>query len=868
MIVRVHADGAGSVVRGILRPRYSTREAELRTQPVRVVLEATQPGTGKAKPPVRIFVGTEPSQFRAERVMIWSVEQVRDKSRTYEIFLMKDLVGFNRRLWLTGFTNYRFAIPHFAGNQGRAIYNDVDQIYLSDPAALFDRDIGGHGFMCIANGPRARVAVDTSVMLIDCARMAPLWTLEAVQRGRKNALTKRALAVSGLWGPLEPDWNARDSEYVAGRSNVLHYTALHLQPWRPFPLRYVYQTNPVGHVWTELQRAADAAGYRPFTLARPSGRYGELLALLRSASGPPVHDAGGSNPKPLDEQQMLDRGPYRDLVDAFDARSLHNYQLISSAPAPDVRQRIVSLSSGRSVVCQRSMLPPAPDDRAAPVDGVICRAFLEYLPEEDIPWVIDRLFALARGFVAVAISLDPAAATLADGTRLSVARRSREWWLDHLESASMRHPAVRWHLSLHGLSRLGRSMVEVRQGGRPSRTPPSIWVLAYDKPGHTTQSVGLAEALGWPYQVKQLRFNAILARLHTWLQAPFGTLGASLIGLQRAASDDLVPPWPDLVIATGWRPARVALWIGRKSAGSARLVGLGRRAGQIVDIFDAVVTCAHFHLPPHPHRIETVLPISQVTPARLSEAARRWQGLFGDLPRPRVVLLVGGSNEFYRLDAVIARRMAEEVQDFARAAGGAVVAVTSRRTGDAASAALKSVLGDACVHEWRTDRRNNPYLGYLTLADVLVVTGDSESMLGEAAATDKPLYLYAVPERRFGLRRHLNEWAVRRAFARPLNRRGTVRPQQGLEYLFARGIASGLLPPPRDLEALHENLIRRGIVRPFGAPMDLTPRPPLHETDAVAREILRRMGQLDPDPQPESARAPGKAPATRDGLRR
>ncbi|MGH6927379.1 MAG: mitochondrial fission ELM1 family protein, partial [Dongiaceae bacterium] len=444
----------------------------------------------------------------------------------------------------------------------------------------------------------------------------------------------------------------------------------------------------------------------------------------------------------------------------------------------------------------------------------------------------------------------------------------REWWVDHFEGASQRHPAVRWHLSLHGTSLFGGPTMRVHQGGRPLRKPPVVWVLAYDKPGHTTQSVGLAEALGWPYEIKQLRFNTLRARAHTWLQAWHGTLGASLIGLRQRASDVLVPPWPDLVIATGWRPARIALWIGRQSQGLTRLVGLGRRAGQIVDIFDTVVTCAHFHLPPHPRRIETVLPISQVTPARLAKAAERWIDLFGDLPRPRVALLVGGSNEFYRIDADIARRMAEEVKAVAQAAGGTAIAVTSRRTGEPATAAFKAVLGESCVHAWHSDRRENPYLGYLALADALVVTGDSESMLGEAAATDKPLYIYAVPKWRHGLRRILNEWAVRRAFARPLNRRGTVRPQQGLEYLFAKGIATGLLPPPRDLEALHDNLIRRGIARSFGTPLDLVPRPPLHETDTVAREILRRVGYPDPGPRPESARAADMASATGDGLRR
>ena len=34
--------------------------------------------------------------------------------------------------WLTGFINYRFAFPYFASTQGRAIYNDVAQVYLDD----------------------------------------------------------------------------------------------------------------------------------------------------------------------------------------------------------------------------------------------------------------------------------------------------------------------------------------------------------------------------------------------------------------------------------------------------------------------------------------------------------------------------------------------------------------------------------------------------------------------------------------------------------------------------------------------------------------------------------------------------------------
>ena len=50
--------------------------------------------------------------------------------------MMKDLDGFDRRGWKTGFTNYRYAIPSLGGHKGRAIYNDVDQIYLGDQFSL------------------------------------------------------------------------------------------------------------------------------------------------------------------------------------------------------------------------------------------------------------------------------------------------------------------------------------------------------------------------------------------------------------------------------------------------------------------------------------------------------------------------------------------------------------------------------------------------------------------------------------------------------------------------------------------------------------------------------------------------------------
>ena len=48
----------------------------------------------------------------------------------------------------------------------------------------------------------------------------------------------------------------------------------------------------------------------------------------------------------------------------------------------------------------------------------------------------------------------------------------------------------------------------------------------------------------------------------------------------------------------------------------------------------------------------------------------------------------------------------------------------------------------AYIHHWTEAGDANPYLAYLALADQLVVTGESMSMLTEASFTCKPLYIF------------------------------------------------------------------------------------------------------------------------------
>lgn len=809
-------------------PRHRSRPKGIRAIPETIVLEAREGVASSGKPPVRIFIGSEAAQYRAERILVWSIEQVRDPSRVYEIFLMKELSGFDRRRWLTGFTNYRFAIPAFADQAGRAIYNDVDQIYLADPGELFDHELENHGFLTIAPN-------DTSVMVMDCKKMATVWSLEAAKIGKKKALTQRALDVPGLWGKLEPEWNARDEEYRPGHSKVLHYTALHTQPWHPFPKQFVYQNSPEGDVWIQLEEQANQAGYQLFSRTRPSLQFKELMTqtaprqAFPPAGSPPIQS--GYDLSGLDEH-IADRGAKTCLW-----CHLGRIEDTSQDNGPKI--------TGQDffAVTPYDLCRQTPDSLPAKTfDLVYSAGELQRVPDEDIPWVLDEMFRLSHSLVFVQIHVGEPVHVIAGQPQSRSTQRSFEWWVSHFHTISRRYPKIHWKfVSRDGHDR-GIDRQLVRCGGHWVGHPPRIWILSDGKVGHTTQSEALARLLGWPYEVKHLRF-------HWWnrfQKVLWGLLPPHTVGLDVARSSPLNPPWPDIVLNAGWRSVPVARWIRKKNQGHTRIVQLGRKAGFSIDLFDVAITPTYYNFPPHPRRIETATPLNQLTRQSVDEVNRQWPNLFRNAPHPRIALILGGPTTVFSLTPDMATQLACQAKDLAKQCGGTIFAVTSPRTGEPIAQAFESILQpEHFLHRWRPGQTANPYLAYLAGADVILVTGDSESMLAEAASLGKPVYIIPLPEKPQTWIARLNDWIIRLAYSRPLNKRGTVRPQQGLERLCARLMRGGLVQPRRDLTILHESLIQRGIARRFGEPIQNGSRPQLHETEAIARKVKETLGIFD-----------------------
>lgn len=253
-------------------------------------------------------------------------------------------------------------------------------------------------------------------------------------------------------------------------------------------------------------------------------------------------------------------------------------------------------------------------------------------------------------------------------------------------------------------------------------TEAPIWVLEDPRAGTAAQALGIAERLELPFRVVPLRWSA-------WARLPWPV--PTLLGLADRTA--FTPPWPRLVISAGRRAAPVSRWLRARGARTVHAM----RPGFGAQDFDLLVIGAHDRPRPAANLLEIQGATHRITPGKLKAAATAFPDLAA-LPSPRVGLLLGGPVRAEGMDPAIVARIATQ----AAGLGNSVLATTSRRSGQAAAARLAEALKGRPHHLYPFGGGGaNPLHGILSLSDVLVVTGDSISMLSEALMTPAPLYI-------------------------------------------------------------------------------------------------------------------------------
>jgi mitochondrial fission protein ELM1 len=292
---------------------------------------------------------------------------------------------------------------------------------------------------------------------------------------------------------------------------------------------------------------------------------------------------------------------------------------------------------------------------------------------------------------------------------------------------------------------------------------PVAWGLHDGRVGIRNQVMGLAEAIGFPVAEKHLdvRFPWSHLAPPLWL-APLRAGGS--------ACDRLEPPWPDLLVTCGRLGVAPAVAVKRASGGRSFLVHVQdpvfhRRR------FDAIVAPEHDQV-----RGANVLTsrgaVHHVTPAKLADAALRLGPRFASLPHPLVAVLIGGTNKVFRFTLDGLATLADQLAALCRSDGVGLLVTPSRRTGAEGERVLRDRLAGLPAYLW-DGTGENPYFAFLALADAIIVTADSVSMVSEAGSTGKPVHVVELDGGSAKFRRFhavMREAGVTRPFAGRLER--------------------------------------------------------------------------------------------------
>jgi mitochondrial fission protein ELM1 len=263
---------------------------------------------------------------------------------------------------------------------------------------------------------------------------------------------------------------------------------------------------------------------------------------------------------------------------------------------------------------------------------------------------------------------------------------------------------------------------------RNGTTAPLVWIVDSAYTGELNARIGLAERLGYPYEIIPLPSGDA----HSYGQMLKERYARNANGSQC-----------NLLVISGTGEETTSEIADLKLLFEDCLLNV-YLASILPDVRHPRL--CEYDLIASPQLIGTnIVPLigvpHKLTRTILATAYCQHEDYFSTLPKPIVGLLVGGNTRYCDgFNEAHAARLAQRVSSIVKSLEGCLVISNSRRTPAPALIALLDNL-DGLTHyffDWQQIEQSF-YQAMLAHADLFIVTGDSLSMCSEAAFTGKPL---------------------------------------------------------------------------------------------------------------------------------
>jgi mitochondrial fission protein ELM1 len=316
----------------------------------------------------------------------------------------------------------------------------------------------------------------------------------------------------------------------------------------------------------------------------------------------------------------------------------------------------------------------------------------------------------------------------------------------------------------------------------------NVVILSDGKAGHLNQSLALYEACRRERQTQGFsveRFQKKIIEVH--FRNPFAkkcwkTLGFVFRGhvpfaerllqwaLEPECAREVIRSYADIVISCGSALAEINLWMKRENLAKSMVV---MNPTYLTKQFDAVIVPRHDRLAESENIFETDGALSTLDMAEMNRRGAELKEQLGFGQNKKCLgLLVGGDTPRLKFDEPLFEALMNEVRRVALLSGAVVLATSSRRTPAWADKRLKELFSDSklCPMRVIANEVNRPgaVAGILGLSDVILVSGESMSMISEAVSSGKPVVVFS-PWKKASYKRKYEDYLS------ALERKGIVR---------------------------------------------------------------------------------------------
>ncbi len=306
----------------------------------------------------------------------------------------------------------------------------------------------------------------------------------------------------------------------------------------------------------------------------------------------------------------------------------------------------------------------------------------------------------------------------------------------------------------------------------PKRT---VLVLNDGKAGHLNQSLAVAEQIrlaratqnyapeDTDIVIVDVKYKSKFFRSVLFFASIFaswrchGRMGFMKLCLQEGSYRELMKTYAEFVVSCGSSLAPVNIFMSKENnARNAVVMDPAIPLG--VNKFNFVITPKHDRIKAGKNVITTTLAPNLMNIKALEEAARKITKSANVAKANVVGLLIGGDNPEFELSNDLLKNILDDMIKICESNDAELLVTSSRRTSKAQEGIIKDYLQkNPRCRLLVIANENNPdgtLAGILALSSVVVVSGESVSMVSEAVSSGKKTVVFTLNKKRNGITKH------------------------------------------------------------------------------------------------------------------